>query len=81
MGRFAIKDGKPDLSAQIPKEQWKNLRAEDQFDAILYAGKGPSPMLDLDPARCADKADILEHVRRADLAGLPGTRLKQLCGL
>ena len=81
MGRFAIKDGRPDLSAPIPREQWKTLRAEHQFDAILYTGKGPSPMLDLDPARCADKADIQEHLRRAEVSGLPPNRLKQLCGL
>ena len=35
MGRFAIRDGKPDFSAPIPRDQWKTLRAEDQFDAVL----------------------------------------------
>ena len=80
MGRFAIKDGKPDFSAQIPRDQWKTLRAEDQFDAVLYTGKGPSPLLDLDPGRCGDKADIDEHLRRAAVSGLPTDRLKQLCG-
>jgi hypothetical protein len=81
MGRFAIKDGKPDFSAPIPRDQWKTLRAEDQFDAVLYTGKGPSPILDLDSARCADKAEIQEHLRRAEVSGLPPNRLKELCGL
>src|SRR5207302_4986746 len=83
MGRFAIKDGKPDFSAPIPREQWKTLRAEDQFDAVLYAGKGPSPIVPLDPARCADKAEFQEHVRRTQVSGVPpmeAERLKRLCG-
>jgi hypothetical protein len=81
MGRFAIRDGTPDFAAPIPRDQWRTLRAEDQFDAVLYSGAGPSPAVDLDPARCADNADIQEHMRRAAAAGLPANRLKQLCGL
>jgi hypothetical protein len=81
MGRFAIKDGKPDFSAPIPRDQWKTLRAEDQFDAVLYTGKGPSPTVGLDPARCADKADIQERLRRAAVIGFSLNGVKQLCGL
>jgi len=84
IGRFPIRDGKPDFSAPIPREQWKTLRAEDQFDAVLYTGKGPSPRVELDPARCADKAEFQEHLRRMTTAGLPAfetDRLKKLCGL
>lgn len=84
MGRFAIKDGKPDFSAAIPREQWKTLRAEDQFDAVLYLGKGPSPVVPLDPARCADKAEFEEHLRRMTVSGVPpveAERLRRLCGL
>jgi hypothetical protein len=83
MGRFAIRDGKPDFSAPIPREQWKTLRAEDQFDAVLYLGKGPPPHVELDPARCADKAEFEEHLRRMSVSGLPAfeiERLKKLCG-
>jgi hypothetical protein len=84
IGRFAIKDGKPDFSAPIPREQWKTLRAEDQFDAVLYTGKGPSPHVPLDPSRCADKAEFQEHLRRMTVSGVPpfeAERLKTLCGL
>jgi len=84
IGRFPIKDGKPDFSSPIPRDQWKSLRAEDQFDAVLYTGKGPSPRVDLDSARCADKAEFQEHLRRMTAAGLPSfetERLKKLCGL
>jgi hypothetical protein len=83
MGRFAIKDGKPDFSAPIPREQWKTLRAEDQFDAVLYFGKRPSPNVPFEQARCADKADIEEHLRRISVSGLPpveAERLKTRCG-
>jgi hypothetical protein len=83
MGRFPIRDGKPDFSAPIPRDQWKTLRAEDQFDAVLYMGKGPSPRVDLDPARCADKAEFQEHLRRMAASGIPPfetERLKKLCG-
>ena len=84
MGRFAIKDGKPDFSAQIPREQWKTLRADDQFDAVLYTGKGPSPRLDLDPARCAERAEFEEHLRRTAVSAVPpleAERLKERFGL
>jgi hypothetical protein len=84
MGRFAIRDGKPDFAAPIPKEQWKTLRAEDQFDAVLFTGTGPSPILDIELTRCAEKADFQEHLRRMDVSGIPrfeADRLKKLCGL
>jgi hypothetical protein len=82
MGRFAIRDGKPDFSAPIPRAQWKRLRAEDQFDAVLYLGKGPSPVVEPEPARCADKADLEERLRRIAVSGLPpveAERLKSFC--
>jgi hypothetical protein len=84
LGRFPIKDGQPDFSAPIPRDQWKTLRAEDQFDAVLYTGKGPFPRVDLDPARCAEHTEFEEHLRRMAAAGLPPfetERLKKLCGL
>jgi len=84
IGRFPIRDGKPDFSAPIPRDQWKTLRAEDQFDAVLYTGKGPSPRVELDPARCAEKAEFEEHLRRTAVSGVPpveADRLKRLCGM
>src|SRR3954451_2282628 len=84
IGRFAIRDGKPDFSAPIPRDRWKTLRAEDQFDAVLYLGKGPSPYVEPEPARCADKADVQERLRRIAVSGLPAAepqRLKTFCGL
>lgn len=81
MGRFAIRDGKPDFSVQIPREQWRTLRAEDQFDAVLYTGEERPTLVRPLATRCADTADIQEHVRRATLTGIGLNALKQLCGL
>jgi hypothetical protein len=58
MGRFAIRDGKPDFSKQIPCDQWRTLRAEDQFEAVLYPGPEPSAIARPSPERCADKAEV-----------------------
>ena len=83
MGRFAIRDGEPDFSARIPRDQWKTLRAEDQFDAVLVTRARPV-LLQPSAGRCADAADIQEHLHRIALAGLPPPeteRLKKLCGL
>jgi hypothetical protein len=75
--RFSIQDGAP-----IPRDQWRTLRAEDQFDAVLYPGPQPSVIVPVSPARCTDTADIEMHLRRMMLAGLPPSesdRLKQYC--
>jgi hypothetical protein len=81
MGRFAIRDGKPDFSKQIPRDQWRTLRAEDQFDAVLYAGLDSSASVQPSPERCADKADIDEHLRRMAVGGPPqlAAELKAFC--
>ncbi len=81
MGRIAIRDGKPDFSRPIPRDQWRNLRAEDQFDAVLYPGPEPSVEVMPSPERCADKADIAEHLRRMSVGGPPplADQLKKFC--
>lgn len=81
LGRIAIRDGKPDFSAQIPREQWKTLRAEEQFDAVLYTGEQTSRLVHPSPDRCADKTDLAEHLRRATLTGIGVNALKALCGM
>src|SRR5438093_3207751 len=64
MGRFAIRDGKPDFTAPIAREQWRTLRAEDQFDAVLYTGEENPTAVRPPVARCTDKADLQERIRR-----------------
>jgi hypothetical protein len=74
--RFSIQDGAP-----TPRDQWRTLRAEDQFDAVLYPGAQPSASVPVSPTRCADRAFIEERLRRIALAGPPAAsdRLKQYC--
>jgi hypothetical protein len=82
MNRFPLRDGNPDFSAPIPREQWRTLRAEDQFDAVLYPGRQPSENVQVDPVRCRDDVYMAERLRRIGAAGLPPAvleRLKQYC--
>jgi hypothetical protein len=81
LGRWALVDGKPDFSKQIPRDQWRTLKAEDQFDAVLYTGPEPSSTVQPLPERCADKADIEEHLRRLAMIGPPRSveQLTQFC--
>ncbi|MGH9202893.1 MAG: hypothetical protein ACRD2A_16840, partial [Vicinamibacterales bacterium] len=52
-GRFGMIDGKPN---PLPRDQWKPMRMDDQFDAILYLGPSSSMTFQrLSPVRCADR--------------------------
>jgi uncharacterized protein (TIGR03435 family) len=64
--RFAIRDGKPDLARPLPREEWRTLRAEEQYDAILYLG--PS-LTRLQEARtlCSDAAYLQRRRERLAL--------------
>jgi hypothetical protein len=74
-----IREGKPVI---VPRDQWRALRAEDQFDAVLYPGLQPSAMVPVSPVRCADVADVEMQLQRMALAGLPPPefdRVKRAC--
>jgi hypothetical protein len=78
--RFAVVDGK---IVPIPKDQWRSLRAEDQFDAVIYLGP-PSAMTESrwSPALCSDTAYMEMRLRRIAVSGVPpaeADRLKQYC--
>jgi len=66
----------------IPKEQWRLLPMEDQFDAVLYLGP-PAPPGQTSYTRdmCTDRAYLEERLRRLRLGAPPGSadRLKQYC--
>lgn len=85
MGRLALRDGKVDFSRQIPRAEWKTLRAEEQFDAVLFPGTGPSPFARPSRERCADRAAITELLRRIAIAIPPqdpvANRIRQFCGI
>jgi hypothetical protein len=81
--RIAVKDGKP---APIPRAEWRSLKMEDQFDALLYLGSPASiTMSRLSPALCADTAYMQMRLWRMSLAPFPAgpanpvDRLKQYC--
>jgi len=73
-----------DTSVQVPRDQWRALRAEDELDAVLYLGPR-SAMKDvpLSTSVCSDPRYIEERLRRIALTGIPqaeADRVKQLCG-
>ena len=67
----------------IPREEWLPLRAEEQFDAVLYLGpRSAITRAPLSPGICADQTYIKERLRRIALTGIPqfeADRIKQLC--
>jgi hypothetical protein len=75
--RWVRRDGK---TTQIPKEQWRTLRMEDQFDALLYLGP-PASMTrsQLSPALCDDAAYMQMRLARMALVKQPADALKQYC--
>ena len=65
------------------REQWKSLRAEEQFDALLYLG--PETAMTRSrwlPSLCADTAYMNMRLKRIAVAGIPpaeAERLKKYC--
>jgi len=59
MARYSFRNGKPDFSNPIPRDQWRSMSMQDQFDAILYLGPISSITISpLSPALCSDAAYI-----------------------
>jgi hypothetical protein len=78
--RVAPVDGKP---VPVPRERWHSLRAEDQFDAILYLGPSSSaPDAHFSPAICTEPGYLAMRLERIALSGVPpfeGKRLTDYC--
>jgi hypothetical protein len=78
--RASIQDGR---LVPVPKDQWRVLPMEEQFDAVLYLGPRPSlpPAAPNSPEMCSDRGFLEERLRRLTLGGPPGSadRLKQYC--
>jgi hypothetical protein len=65
----------------IPKSEWRQLRMEDQTDAIIYLAKG-NTSAQLSPSLCADPNYVKMRLERIALTGLPALeaeRVKRLC--
>jgi hypothetical protein len=77
--RLAVKDGK---LVPIPRDQWRSLRMEDQFDALLYLGPPSSITTSQFPASlCADAPYMKMRLARLDAYGPKeeAERLRQRC--
>jgi hypothetical protein len=77
--RWAQRGGK---RVDIPKDQWRTRRMNEQFDALIYLG-APSAMTrsPLAPSTCADTAYINTRLSRMALVGVPTDGLKKICGI
>ena len=79
-GRFAIRDGK---MMPVAADQWRKLRAEEQFNALVYLGPPSTPRTEpLSPKLCAEPGYVEMRLERIRLAGLPPPeveRVKKLC--
>jgi hypothetical protein len=68
---------------EVPRDQWRPLRAEDQLDAVLYLGpRSAMKQVPLSTAFCSDPRYIEERLRRIALTGIPpveADRVRQLC--
>ena len=77
--RVAVQDGK---LVPIPRAQWRALRMEDQFDALLFLGP-PSSITtsQFPPSLCADAPYMKMRLERLDTYGPKGEadRLRQRC--
>jgi hypothetical protein len=67
----------------IPREQWIQIRTEEQMDAMLYLGpKATATVAALSPAICTEPGYLDSRIARMALAGFPKSeadRLKQFC--
>ena len=63
-----------DFASPIPADQWRSLRMEDQFDAVLYLGpRSTITQSKLSPDRCSDAAYMKMRLGRMGLMyGPPG---------
>ena len=77
--RWAQRGGK---RIDIPKDQWRTRRMDEQFDALIYLGP-PAAMTRsrLAPSTCADTAYLNTRLARMALVGVPTDALKKICGI
>jgi hypothetical protein len=75
-GRSAVRDGK---IVPVAEEQWRKLRAEEQFDALLYLG--PPPTMQTEPLStnlCAEPGYVEMRLKRIALADLPPPEVERV---
>jgi hypothetical protein len=77
--RVTIRNGE---LVPVPREQWRTLPMEQQFDAILYVGPRAAMTYAQMPKKlCADTAYMRERLARIALAAPPAevTRIERYC--
>ena len=80
--RIAMRDGRPAFSIPVPRDQWRSLRMEDQFDAVLYLGPTMTSSSHLSPDMCVDTGYMKTLRERMALVNLKPEidRLNKYCG-
>jgi hypothetical protein len=79
--RFAVRDGK---LVPLPREAWRVLPMQDQFDALLYLGPRSSlTNATMPTSLCQDRAFVETRLRRLALAAPPVEieNFRKACGL
>lgn len=79
--RFGVKAGQ---LAAIPREEWKVMRMEDQFDAFLYLGPPAAMTTTSVPVfLCRDADFVKRRIDRLTRFGPPGEvqNFRKACGL
>jgi hypothetical protein len=79
--RFSVQKGQ---LVAVPREEWKMMRMEDQFDALLYLGPNASMTTSTIPAAlCADTDFVRRRLERLTQFGPPVEvqNFKKACGL
>lgn len=79
--RVAIRNGQ---FVQLPREQWKSMPMEQEFDALLYLGPPASMTLATVPAAlCEDAAFVRKRLQRLTRFGpaVEVQKFKKACGL
>jgi hypothetical protein len=79
--RFGVKGGQ---LVPLPKDEWKVMRMEDQFDALLFLGP-PASMTNapVPAALCQDADFVKRRLERLSRFGPPVEvqNFRQACGL
>lgn len=83
MPRLRIRDGKPDFKAPLASSEWRSLRMDEQFDAVLYLGPPNTiTFAPLSPRLCGEPDYLRMRLARIALVGAPAAEaewLKQAC--
>ncbi|HEU4719783.1 MAG TPA: hypothetical protein VFS59_00355 [Gemmatimonadaceae bacterium] len=79
-GRFGVR---AEAIVPIDPQHWRTLRAEEQFDAVLYLGQSDHPRREpASRALCDEPGYVAMRLKRIAIAGLPPPeteRVRRLC--